>query len=153
MRRSRVATMTTVAVAAVLLSAVTAPATAQPVAAPSSVHRADAGVDDAEPAEGHAEMGMSDAETAELGHDREGGEHTSSTGAEEHADEGAHDEGASHEEGGASVPRPRAALLGAFVAVNGAVLLVAAALRRRDRDKPRHRPRAAAGAAPTLTTA
>ncbi len=43
--------------------------------------------------------------------------------------------------------RPRAAVLGTFAGVNGAVLVAAGLLRRRDRTRPRHRPRRPAAAA------
>ncbi|GEM_PF-2582625 len=55
-----------------------------------------------------------------------------------------------HDDHGVSGPapeRPRALVLGAFALVNGAVLIVAAVLRRRGKARPRHRPHASA--APT----
>ena len=80
----------------------------------------------------HAEM--SEAEHAE-----------STEPAEEHEDMPAEDHAESetkqHEEV-APQARPRAAVLSTFAGVNGAVLVAAAFLRRRDRITPRHRPRA-----------
>lgn len=93
-----------------------------------------------EPMPGMDHSGADDESTHEEGH--ESGttpEDATGTGDEttgehsEHADEGA-----------APTSRPRAAVLSLFAGVNGAVLITAGLLRRRDRNRPRHRPRPAA---------
>ncbi|NNH07036.1 hypothetical protein [Cellulomonas fimi] len=58
--------------------------------------------------------------------------------AETETDAPGHDD---HGETAAAPSRPRGAVLGTFAGVNGAVLVAAGLLRRRDRARPPHRPR------------
>ncbi|WP_258725243.1 hypothetical protein [Cellulomonas sp. NS3] len=83
--------------------------------------------------EGHDSGNGSDEVPADTG---VAGGHDETTG--EHAESGGH-----AEENAAPVARPRAAVLSTFVGVNAAVLIAAAVLRRRDGNRPRHRPRPA----------
>lgn len=72
---------------------------------------------------------------------------TSTPPGHEHDESGAGSVGDDHGASGPAPERPRARVLGAFALVNGAVLIVAAVLRRRGNARPRHRPHASA--APT----
>lgn len=95
---------------------------------------------DAEPAvEDHSRHG---AEPADDAHSDHGAEPATQ---DDHDDAGAggggHDDGHGTAEGPAP-ERPLAAVLATFAGVNGAVLVTATVLRRRDRARPRHRPRA-----------
>lgn len=75
--------------------------------------------------------------------DEHDGEHGADPGDEHGADPG--DEHGGHTGPAPAAPdRPRTEVLSAFGALNGAVLVSAALLRRRERNHPRHRPRAGA---------
>ncbi|WP_421734528.1 hypothetical protein [Cellulomonas sp.] len=54
------------------------------------------------------------------------------------------EDGGGHADAAPPTSRPRVAVLSAFAGVNAVVLVTAAVLRRRDGDRPRHRPRPAA---------
>lgn len=103
-------------------------------------------------AEEHA--GMTGMHDGDVGMDGGGADHSDALDEDAADDVGSTDPEHGHEESG-TVPagddhgtsgpaaeRPRAAVLGAFLLVNGAVLVAAAVLRRRDRARPRRRPRA-----------
>ncbi|MDC7120611.1 hypothetical protein OMK64_03575 [Cellulomonas fimi] len=109
-----------------------------------------AGMDDM-PGMDHGDdvAGMSDDDTDGTdGHDEHAADDTTSTPpGHEHDESGAGAVGDDHGASGQAPERPRALVLGAFAVVNGAVLIVAAVLRRRGNARPRHRPHASA--APT----
>lgn len=96
-------------------------------------------MDDSAPS--HAEDEMADHERAETDHGTPShDEHdiTDDETAETETDAPGHDD---HGETAAAPSRPRGAVLCTFAGVNGAVLVAAGLLRRRDRARPRHRPR------------
>lgn len=150
-------------VAAGAWSAAAQPTSTNPASAQTEIHtaaRVPASSDDGD-GDSHGEMDMSGgeidmsvAEMAELGHDPEGADHGESTSHEEsdgttHEDSSSadHEEEATHGDGaGSTAPRPLAAVLTVFLLVNAGVLTAAAVLRRRDRAKPRHRPRSTTSA-------
>lgn len=96
----------------------------------------------------HAEMSETEhSESTEPTeeHETKPTEEHDSTPAEEHETMPAEEhEGGETEEHAEEAPqaRPRTAVLSTFAGVNGAVLASAAFLRRRDRARPQHRPRA-----------
>lgn len=109
-----------------------------------------AGMDDM-PGMDHGDdmAGMSDGDADSTdGHDEHAEDDTTSTPpGHEHDEFGAGSVADDHGASGPAPERPRALVLGAFALVNGAVLIVAAVLRRRGKARPRHRPHASA--APT----
>ncbi|ADG76553.1 hypothetical protein Cfla_3684 [Cellulomonas flavigena DSM 20109] len=102
------------------------------------------------PMEGMDHSGAGEDSTHDEGHDAGTGSEdtaprdTGGVGAEHDSTTGEHGDGGHADEGTASAPRPLAAALSTFAGVNSAVLVAAAVLRRRDRARPRHRPRAGA---------